>query len=150
MNIETFESYVMPITITGCWIWMRSLTGSGYGHCGLDLAHRVSYKLYKGSIPEGLFILHSCDVRSCVNPDHLRAGTQQENVKDAVNRNRHYGASKTYCKHGHMFTEGNTLVRNNKRSCRICQYISNENSRQRRLVRQGKDTVSFTNIKEDS
>lgn len=136
MNIVEFESHTFPITETGCWIWTMGLTGAGYGHCGLDLAHRVSYRLYKGDIPKGKFILHSCDVRCCVNPAHLRAGNQSENIRDAVKRGRHFGASQTHCKNGHEFTIENTLIRSGKRSCKICQYESTRNSYRRRKCKE--------------
>lgn len=49
-------------------------------------AHRVSFLLFKGPIPKGLFVLHSCDIRHCVNPEHLRVGTHEENMRDALVR----------------------------------------------------------------
>jgi len=52
------------------------------------LAHRASYQSYIGEIPEGLNVLHRCDVPSCINPDHLFLGTTQDNVDDKVNKNR--------------------------------------------------------------
>ena len=56
-------------------------------------AHRESHEMANGGIPDGLHILHSCDNRKCVNPGHLRAGTNQENVQDAMERSRYrYGA----------------------------------------------------------
>ncbi|APX88661.1 hypothetical protein BV394_02040 [Brevirhabdus pacifica] len=51
-------------------------------------AHRFSYELHKGTIPDGLEILHSCDVKHCVNPDHLRAGSHAENMAEAAERGR--------------------------------------------------------------
>lgn len=78
--------------IGNCWIWIRAKTGSGYGTfkrgSNYVLAHRMSYELFKGSIKEGLFICHSCDNRSCINPNHLWEGTQSENMKDCFDKGR--------------------------------------------------------------
>lgn len=85
-----FES---SFTVTpGCWLWNRQLYPSGYGsffaHGRNRRAHRFSYELYKGEIPEGLLVLHSCDTPRCVNPDHLRVGTDQDNTQDKISRGR--------------------------------------------------------------
>lgn len=89
---DGFESKIMPITETGCWIWTGSLNKTGYGQFGVGgkavLAHRMSYELFKGPIPKGMHILHSCDNPSCVNPDHLFLGTHQDNMDDKVAKNR--------------------------------------------------------------
>jgi hypothetical protein len=75
-----------------CWQWTAFKTKTGYGKLTIHkeqwLAHRYSYQLANGAPKEGLYILHSCDNPSCVNPAHLRAGTQQENVADMDARNR--------------------------------------------------------------
>ena len=77
---------------TGCWLWEGAKYQNGYGWLKVFgkvvSAHRFSYELHKGSIPEGMHILHSCDVRHCVNPDHLRVGTHQENMREAAERGR--------------------------------------------------------------
>src|SRR5690242_10599760 len=70
----------------GCWEWQGSTHASGYGQisiCGKPRrAHRVSYLIYRGPIEPGLFVLHRCDNRKCVRPDHLFLGTSQDNVTD--------------------------------------------------------------------
>jgi hypothetical protein len=79
-----------------CWIWKSPANCSGYGVIKIDginrTAHRVSYAIKHGKIPENLFILHKCHNRKCVNPDHLYSGTQMDNVKDEIDRKntRHY------------------------------------------------------------
>lgn len=89
---KRFMKKIMPVPESGCWIWMQSVATTGYGkahHMGKHIsAHRLSHVLFIGPIPDGAHVLHSCDVRCCVNPDHLRAGTHQENVNDAVERHR--------------------------------------------------------------
>lgn len=68
-----------------CWYWCGSLGAGGYGGMaalGENKAHRVSYRLFKGPIPEGMDICHTCDNRQCVNPDHLWPGTALDNIRD--------------------------------------------------------------------
>lgn len=75
-----------------CWLWTGRLDGGGYGRFSIDgiwnKAHRVSYQLFKGGIPDGLVVRHLCNVRACVNPDHLETGTQKDNVADMFRTNR--------------------------------------------------------------
>ncbi len=79
----------------GCWLWAGAKSSKGYGLIGEGgrngrdlLAHRVSYQLQVGEIPDGLSILHSCDTPLCVNPAHLRCGTTQENIAEAYEKKR--------------------------------------------------------------
>lgn len=77
---------------SGCWEWTSTKTTKGYGKFSFKnksvRAHRHAYEIAKGPIPEGMFVLHSCDNRLCCNPDHLRIGTALDNFEDAMSRGR--------------------------------------------------------------
>lgn len=76
-----------------CWNWTGNLNMHGYGYAMFKgkvwIAHRYSYFLSKGDIPEGMEVLHSCDNRKCVNPDHLSIGTHMDNMIDMIRKGRH-------------------------------------------------------------
>lgn len=76
----------------GCLVWSGNLNGHGYGFCKIDrkvwLAHRYSYQINKGEIPDGLCVMHSCDNPACINPDHLSLGTHQDNMLDMMRKGR--------------------------------------------------------------
>lgn len=79
-----------------CWLWSAATT-SGYGKLRLPGrggrtlgAHVISLMLHTGEEAQGRYALHSCDVKLCVNPKHLRWGTQADNIQDAVKRGQHF------------------------------------------------------------
>jgi hypothetical protein len=88
-DISLFWSQVTKSN--SCWIWKGKMS-SGYGYFshpgGTAFAHRFSYQLHKGRIPKGFFCCHSCDNPACVNPNHLWAGSQSQNMKDMVRKGR--------------------------------------------------------------
>jgi len=90
-EIDRFWGYVNKSG--DCWLWTAGCFKRGYGAFAYDgkrpgYAHRFSYELHFGPIPEGKVIMHKCDNRKCVNPAHLKAGTQRDNIHDAMAKNR--------------------------------------------------------------
>ncbi len=83
-----------------CWIWMGAHNEDGYGLIYIEgkmiAAHRMSWELSNGPIPPSASILHKCDNPPCVNPDHLYAGTQSDNVHDMLARGRAHWQQKSY------------------------------------------------------
>ncbi len=94
--MNTLEEFLMALRedpSTGCWLWTKSVRSSGYGQVNWRgvrsaAAHRVAWELYCSKVPEGLWVLHKCDVRLCCNPSHLYLGTVVENSADMVARGR--------------------------------------------------------------
>ena len=89
MSITRFEKHIRKTQ--GCWLWLGGTKGPGYGvfrwnSSRVISAHKASYLLYKGIVPEGLFVCHNCNNPSCVNPDHLRVDTPKSNTKDMYER----------------------------------------------------------------
>lgn len=98
---ERFMQYVSPEPNSGCWLWVGSET-KGYGKLGhkdhtFSYAHRISYELYKGDIPNSLFVLHKCDNSFCVNPEHLYCGTHAQNMNDMHVRKRNAPRYGEFC-----------------------------------------------------
>ena len=91
-TLSVILNKIEKIPFSGCWIWTASCTANGYGQIRFNqkqtYSHRVSWILHNGEIPDGLNVLHKCDVRCCINPDHLFLGTQLENIKDMIAKGR--------------------------------------------------------------
>lgn len=114
----------IPVTESGCWIWMGLINKQGYGLIAINgilkKAHRVSYQAFRGGIPKQLVSDHLCRVRCCVNPWHIEIVTNQENIRRGVAgiNNR----SKTHCIHGHELSGENLYINKKKeRGCRVCR-----------------------------
>lgn len=125
-DIKRFQTRVNKTDT--CWLWTGGIRGSlGYGAFWFNgsqhSAHRISYEIYKGDIPNGLVIDHTCKNPPCVNPEHLEAVTQGENLQRSDTfqaRNKR----KTHCPMGHEYNDINTWISKNKeRYCRACARI---------------------------
>lgn len=112
-----------------CWLWTAATQSSGHGHvrvAGRDMqAHRYSYELVVGPIPDGLVLDHLCLTPACVNPDHLEPVTHPENT-------RRHAALTTHCPRSHPYDEENTYWHTGHRFCRTC---NRERQRDRRAAR---------------
>ncbi len=120
---------------THCWEWIGAIIPQGYGTIGnrkTVLAHRFSYELLVGGIPEGLTIDHLCRNRRCVNPEHLEAVTLRDNLFRGENICG-VNSRKTHCPKGHPYDATNTYHRpDGGRDCKICQIVRSRNSISRR------------------
>jgi hypothetical protein len=91
--VNRFWRFVGNTDENECWLWTGSLS-SHFGQARFSyknktlLAYRVSYEIHKGTIPDGKIIRHMCDNAWCVNPEHLEIGTQQDNIRDMIERGR--------------------------------------------------------------
>ena len=98
-----------------CWEWRGYRDRKGYGKVMRDgknqFAHRYSWALANGPVPEGLVIRHSCDNPPCVNPVHLQIGTQRDNIADRQRRGRHRpGRFPGELHHSHKLTDADVLA----------------------------------------
>lgn len=102
-----------------CWVWTGAISSEGYGRCGSAYAHRWSYEVFVGPIPEGLQIDHLCRVRKCVNPAHLEPVTQRENLLRGDGAGARF-ARRTHCSRGHALTPENTYAEKASPGARMC------------------------------
>ena len=95
--LDRFTERCVPVTESGCWIWIGSLNTGGYGSIRIagrmKTAHRLSWEIHNGPIPPGdhqgaTSVCHTCDEPSCVNPDHLFLGSHKQNMRDMARKKR--------------------------------------------------------------
>jgi hypothetical protein len=128
---------IITIDSNECWL-MKPTTYNGYArvkYAGkLHRAHRFSYEAFVGPIPDGLLVLHHCDVRNCANPNHLFIGTHKQNMQDMVNKGRDLKGTMTHCRKGHEYTTENTYIQPSTgwRECRQCNNAGNRKRRQKK------------------
>lgn len=146
-------------TPSGCWEWQGYRTPFGYGTISLPgkrtvYAHRASWEVFRGAVPSGTCVLHSCDNPPCINPSHLFLGSRIDNNKDAVTKGRDAISkgtsglpigwkrmeSRNRCPKGHRYSKKNTYFRpgTRARGCRLCR---NEAARQHNLRKYGRTWV---------
>lgn len=141
-DLERFWDKVSPEPNSGCWLWVASCNQKGYGRFWfrerLDSAHRASWVIFRGEIPNTLEVDHKCRVRCCVNPDHLELISHRENYirgeGPALLAKRQ--ASITHCPRGHTYSIDNTYVYGNSRRCRVCDRELHKTERYLLLKRQ--------------
>lgn len=120
---ERFWANVDKTNIDGCWLWLRSNNGKGYGQFVIDgkkhYAHRYAYELIKGVIPKGMTLDHLCRNPYCVNPAHLEPVSNRTNLLRG-NTIFALNVAKTHCPHGHPYDLLNTYLYRGDRYCRKC------------------------------
>ena len=117
----------------GCWVWLGAKTRDGYGKLivgqkSLFLAHRASYELTSGRIPNGKELDHLCRNRLCINPSHLEIVTKRENILRGISFSA-INARKTTCLKGHLLEGDNLLPSMKLKGLRVCRTCFNERAR---------------------
>jgi hypothetical protein len=135
---ERFWTKVNKLEL-GCWIWTGTKNEKGYGTLAVYdgrnksvRAHRISYELFHGRIPNGMVIDHICRNRLCVNPHHLRAVDHRTNSIENSSSVTAINFAKTHCNRGHELSGYNLIEEPGRRRCRECKNITSRIRRAKR------------------
>lgn len=144
---EKFWDGVSISQTSDCWEWIGP-TNHFYGKIWVAIAqrgvmaHRTSYLLNIGEIPDGMKVCHRCDNPPCVNPEHLFLGTQLDNVRDMISKGRRakskigdWNRAKTHCPRGHEFTPENTRIEGEGGTGRRCKTCERDRNLRRTALR---------------
>lgn len=117
------EQQTYDVDLNKCVLWTGAKNSRGYGHRQINgrtvYVHRLAYEAANGPIPEGMMVLHRCDVRSCHNPEHLYLGTAKQNTADMLARDRQpaHMRPRDRCSKGHDDWRSSGT----DRKCRTCE-----------------------------
>lgn len=142
MDADSLKRFWAKVDVkdeNACWLWTASVNSKGYGSFAVQKkslsAHKISWALAKndGVLSDSKsHIMHSCDVRNCVNPNHLSIGTPLDNTRDAINKGRavvRVPSLEATCKRGHPRTPENTVAKYN--TCLVCRRDSDRELKRR-------------------
>ena len=133
--IERFRN-LYRIDESGCWEWTSEKTEKGYGRLRVNgknvRAHRLSYQLFVGEIPKGLFVCHSCDNPGCVNPEHLFVGTCMDNIHDMIVKGRH--PTSKALRFGEVPSRSNGILEARKETARLIREMFSSGISRKRLA----------------
>jgi hypothetical protein len=116
-NTRVYRNFINKVSVdpvSGCWIWNGAVSDGRYGKFRIGgkvlFAHRASWLVHHGDIPDGLLICHKCDIERCVNPDHLFCGNQRDNIADMHKKGR--WRSGNYGQHLKLTKDMAAMIRN--------------------------------------
>ena len=134
---DRLERGFIPVPFCGCWIWEGARRSRRYGIIKVrgkaEAAHRISWMVYRGDIPDGMHVLHHCDTPLCVNPDHLFLGTHQDNMDDKERKGR--GNRATGLRNGRYTKPERTCRGDNHPARRILGLRAGERNGRAKLTR---------------
>ena len=146
---ERLENKIAFEPTSGCWLWLGATNNNGYGQIHVSgktrLAHRKSYEIHVGEIPDGLTLDHLCRVSLCINPAHLEPVSMRENYLRGIGPivNGDYYRAKTHCPQKHPYSGDNLYI--NSKGWRFCRACRKETDRRCRERREAKDTMGILN-----